>query len=158
MKIATISAVFSLVSLCLPGGVFSQICQQLNPSLFQRCIKTGYNFTAHFPGNNSALHENIIANHLQRETRQFEHCSEYLNTIMCAIFVPKCVEDHYSPVLPCRRICEDFVRDCEVKVDYEKIEWIKGLCRLLPPTGDGSDTDACFEPANYKPRVNVTSK
>lgn len=154
MKIAAIAAIFSIVSL---SGVCSQICQRLNPSLFQRCIKEGYNYTAHFPSN-FTLHENIIAYHMQRESRQFGQCSEYLDTILCAMFTPKCVEEHYSPVLPCRRVCEDFVRDCELKVDYERIEWVKGLCRLLPSTGNRSDTDECFEPANYKPRVNATSK
>ncbi|XP_078378814.1 uncharacterized protein LOC144661963 [Oculina patagonica] len=155
MRIAAIAAIFSLVAATLPG-VCSQICQRLNPSLFHRCISQGYNYTAHFPGN-STLHENIIAYHMQRESRQFGQCSEHLDTILCAIFVPKCVEDHYSPVLPCRRVCEDFVRDCETKVDYERIEWIKGLCRLLPSTGNRSNTDECFEPANYKPRVNATT-
>lgn len=156
MKLAVILALFSLVSVSLPG-VFSQICHRLNPSLFQRCIQVGYNYTAHFPGN-TTLHEQIIAYHMQRDSRQFKQCSEYVDTILCAMFVPKCVEDHYSPVLPCRRVCEDFVRDCESTVEYEKIGWIKGLCRLLPSKGNNSDTDECFEPANYKPRDDDTSK
>lgn len=158
MKIATNSAaIFFLVVVC-PPGVFSEICQRLNPSLFQRCIKAGHNYTAYFPSN-TTLHENIIAYHIEREVRQFGQCSKYLDTILCSIFVPKCVEDLYSPVLPCRRVCEDFVRDCELKVDSERIEWIKGLCHLLPYSiANKSDRDECFQPANYKPRVNATSK
>lgn len=156
MKIATIPAIFSVVVVC-SLGVFSEICQRLNPSLFQRCIKAGYNYTAYFPGN-TTLHEYIIAYHIDRETRQFGQCSKYLDTILCSIFVPKCVEDLYRPVLPCRRVCEDFVRDCELKVDYERLEWIKGLCRLLPSTGNQSKADECLQPANYKPRANATSK
>ena len=157
MNIAATTAIFSLVSVCLPG-VFGQICQRLNPSLFQRCIKVaGYNSTAYFPGN-STLHESIIAHNLQREVQLFGQCSEYLDSIMCAIFVPKCVEANYSPVLPCRRICEDFARDCESKVEYEKLEWIKGLCRLLPSPGNDSNSNECLEPVNYKPRLNATSK
>lgn len=158
MKIATIIsvAIFFLVVVC-PPGVFSEICQRLNPSLFQRCIKAGHNYTAYFPGN-TTLHENIIAHHIEREARRFGQCSKYLDTILCSIFVPKCVEDLYSPVLPCRRVCEDFVRDCELKVDSERIEWVKGLCRLLPSsTANKSNRDECFQPANYKPRVNATT-
>ena len=71
---------------------------------------------------------------------------------MCAIFVPKCEEESYSPILPCRQVCVDFVKDCEAKVTNEKLEWIKGLCRLLPATR--SNTTDCLEPANYNPGDN----
>ena len=144
MKIATIIsvAIFFLVVVC-PPGVFSEICQRLNPSLFQRCIEAGHNYTAYFPGN-TTLHENIITHHIEREAQRFGQCSKYLDTILCSIFVPKCVEDIYSPILPCKRVCEDFVRDCELKVDSERIEWIKGLCRycLLPQWTSATETNA----------------
>lgn len=142
----------------LPVAVFTQICHRLNPSLFKRCINVGYNYTARFP-ENFTLHEHIIGYHLERDARQFKQCSEHLDVIMCSIFVPKCIENHYSPVLPCRRICEQFVRDCEPRADYEKIEWIKGLCQLLPSRRKNRATQTCLEPANYKPAaVNSTSK
>ena len=151
------AVLFSVVLVFLPADVFPQMCRRLNPSLFQRCINVGYNYTANFPDNFNS-HENIIGYHLERETRRFEQCSEYIDVIMCAIFVPKCVEHHNRPVLPCRRICEEFVKDCESRVDFEKIEWIKGLCRLLPTTRNNKNLSECFEPANYKPRGNISSE
>lgn len=157
MKIATISSAISFLVVVCPPGVLSEICQRLNPSLFQRCIKAGHNYTAYFPGN-TTVHENIIAYHIEREARQFGQCSKYRDTIVCSIFVPKCIEELYRPILPCREVCEDFVRDCELKVDSERIEWIKGLCRLLPSIADSTNTVECFRPANYNPRVNATSK
>ena len=157
MTSAITTALFSLVLVFLPAGILTQICHRLNPSLFKRCINVGYNYTAHLP-NNVTLHEHNIAYHLEREARQFEQCSKHLDIIMCAIFVPKCVKDQYSPVLPCRKVCEEFVRDCEPRVNYEKIEWIKGLCRLLPAARSDKNTRECLEPENYKPRGNSTSK
>ena len=154
---ATTTALFSAILALFPSGAFTQICHRLNPLLFERCINVGYNNTAHFP-NNFTFHEETIAYHLERDTRQFKRCSKHLDIMMCAIFVPKCVEDNYSPVLPCRRICEEFVRECEPKVDYEKIEWVKGLCRLLPSTRNETDSGDCLEPAIYKPQHNTTSK
>ena len=148
MKIVINETLFCFVLVFLPVSVLTEICQELKPSLFQRCINLGYNYTAQFP-EDVALQENIIANQLERDTKHFEQCSEYLDIMMCAIFVPKCVEERNIPILPCRRICEYFVRDCEPRVEHEKLEWIKGLCRLLPAS---KGNDHCFEPANYKPR------
>lgn len=157
MKIAITAAFFCLKLLLLPAGVFTRMCHPLNPSLFQRCIEVGYNYTARFP-ENFTFHENIIGDHLERETLQFKQCSKYLDVVMCSIFVPKCVEDHYSPILPCRRICDEFVKDCEPIVNYDKLEWIKGLCRLLPSKQDDKKSTECLEPATHKLRDNSTSK
>ncbi|PFX33908.1 frizzled-4-like [Stylophora pistillata] len=156
MNIALTPVIISLFLVYLTA-VFGQICQRLNTNLFQRCIQVaGYNFTAKFPGN-STLRESIIAHNLKREVQQFGHCSQYLDTIMCAINVPKCVEENYSPVLPCRRVCEYFVRDCETKVEYEKLEWIKGLCHLLPSSENNSKGKECYLPGNYRPRLDNTT-
>ncbi|XP_068733125.1 uncharacterized protein [Montipora capricornis] len=146
MKAALVGPLFLSVLVFLPNGVSTNICHRLKLSLFQRCIKLGYNYTARFP-EKLTIQESIIGNHLERDTKQFEQCSEHLDTIMCAMFVPKCVEERYGPILPCRWICEDFVRDCEPKVEFEKLEWVKGLCPLLP-----SSKSECFEPTDYKPR------
>ncbi|XP_029187583.2 uncharacterized protein LOC114955012 [Acropora millepora] len=151
MRVAQAVTPLTLLTVFLPVSVFTKICHRLNPSLFQRCLKLGYNHTALLPEKN-ASQENIIASNLERDTKQFEKCSEYLDIIMCAIFVPKCEEENYSPILPCRQVCVDFVKDCEAKVTNEKLEWIKGLCRLLPARRS-NNTD-CLEPANYNPGDN----
>lgn len=151
MRVAQAVNPLTLLTVFLPVSVFTKICHRLNPSLFQRCLNLGYNHTALLPEKN-ASQENIIASNLERDTKQFEKCSEYLDIIMCAIFVPKCEEENYSPILPCRQVCVDFVKDCEAKVTNEKLEWIKGLCRLLPARRS-NNTD-CLEPANYNPGDN----
>lgn len=151
---AVAAALLSVVFMDLPIGVFSSTCYHLNPLLFERCINVGYNYTASFP-NNINFQEKTLAYHLERDTRQFKQCSRYLDIMLCAIYVPKCVEDVNFPVLPCREVCEEFVRDCEAEVDYEKIEWIKGLCQLLPSIRKDRK---CLRAANYKPQDNMTGK
>lgn len=152
---AVATALLSVVFIHLPIGVFSSICYRLNPLLFERCINLGYNYTASFP-NDINFREKTLAYQLEQDTRQFKQCSRHLDIMLCAIYVPKCVEDVNFPVLPCREVCEEFVRDCEeAEVDYEKIEWIKGLCRLLPSIRKDRK---CLRPANYKPPDNITGK
>lgn len=69
---------------------------------------------------------------------------------MCFIYVFKCEEENYSFVLLCRRVCEDFVRECEIKVEYEKLEWIKGFCCLLLLLENNNNEKKCYLLGNYK--------
>lgn len=143
----------SLISL-YSGPGFAQFCQPLNATLFGQCInKAGYNYT--FITNNSDFPavEELLSFIVQTEISNLASCSAHSALLLCSMYVPRCVEGGNGPSLPCRSICYDVVRGCEdlnETLFYDDLEWIKGMCQLLP--NGSSETETCFEPESFRPR------
>ena len=70
---------------------------------------------------------------------------------MCSIYVPKCDELTCSskPVLPCRNVCHQFVRDCENELRLAAQHGLMvGLCDLLPL--NCTRETPCFIPDGFR--------
>lgn len=123
-----------------------QLCEKLDSDLFATCVHAGINTTIAFPSNPG---KKVIVSTLTSQTiTELERCSPYVGFLICSVSVPKCVQGVEKPVLPCRQVCEDVVRGCSVNWVYNgDVEWLKGLCRILPD----KDNDNCIEPRNFQP-------
>lgn len=89
-------------------------------------------------------------------------CSAYANLIICSVYIPRCVSNIDGPYLPCRRVCDEFNDKCGDKIQKNGLEWIIGMCQLLPLKDDPQTKlgylGRCFEPPNFKTNFTVNSK
>ncbi|XP_071794498.1 uncharacterized protein [Asterias amurensis] len=69
-------------------------------------------------------------------------CSPHLRTFLCAVYVPRCVEDGSSPTqrVPCRELCEEARSGCRELMNKFGFSWPQNLeCERLPR----QETGAC---------------
>ena len=82
------------------------------------------------------------------------NCSTLLDVMACSIFLPRCTEEINGPYLPCRGVCYEWTHDCKDVIKQEGMEWVTGLCGLLPEEDDPHTTKGylgrCFTPPNYR--------
>ena len=122
---------FTIIIVLTLGSINSvassdDICRNLNSTLFEKCIAEGINSSSsvNSPGSNSRE----IAGFLTNMIRTFEKCSPaHANLMACSVYVPKCVEGG-DAILPCRKVCEKFVADCN---GQDGVDVIQKLCPLL---------------------------
>lgn len=140
--------IFSFASLAVSYG--QKQCQKLDPKLFPRCIKSGIDSTIRMPSNQTK--ELIFKSNLtQRTIDELSPCSTHMGFLVCSVTVPQCNEGTDGPILPCRRVCTDVLRGCDVQgVKRGDVEWLKGLCKILP--NENPNTGRCIEPKDFKPQ------
>lgn len=129
-----------------------KLCENLHPGLFATCVKAGINTTIAFTTftSNPSSKKVIISSLTSQTINELQRCSPYIGFLICSVSVPKCIEEVYNPILPCKRVCEDVVRGCDVhRIHNGDVEWLKGLCKILP---DEDSKDAkCIEPSGFRP-------
>ena len=83
--------------------------------------------------------------------KPFGSCSPYMNFMICSAYIPRCVSNIEGPYLPCRRVCDEFNDKCRDKIESNGLEWLIGLCKLLPKNDDpySGYLGRCFEPAGF---------
>ena len=140
----------SLLTIGLVGSVHSQQCQHFNSSFLSSTC--GYNYTVKFQ---QEKHFNTSYTNLISQSNIFGNCSEYSNVIHCSIHFPRCKENLGGPYLPCKRVCDEYIKGCQEEIIQGYQEWVVGLCQLLPESDDPKMAkgylDKCFEPPNFKP-------
>lgn len=134
--------------------VKSQICHQFNKtSLSQAC---GYNSTAkflfdkHYHGARRAVE--IFTTRSKDNYYKLYECSPFADLMICSLYLPKCVEGVYKPVVPCREVCEEFIQGCKDRLMRSSLEWIVGMCSILPKSNKISKDKTkarCFLPPNF---------
>ncbi|KAK3747490.1 hypothetical protein QZH41_011363 [Actinostola sp. cb2023] len=125
-----------------------KICEKLDSALFSTCVNAGLNTT--IVGTSNPGKDVIISSLTGQTITELGRCSPFIDFMICSVSVPKCIEGVYQPILPCRRVCEDVVRGCDVhRVRNGNVEWLKGLCKLLPD--EDSKSVKCIEPKGFKP-------
>lgn len=144
---------FFVLSFCLFFLAVShgqEQCQKLDPSLFPHCIKAGIDATIRIPSKQSK--ELIFKSNLTRRTiDELKRCSKSMDFLVCSVTTPQCIEGKDGPILPCRRVCTDVLRGCDVQgIRRGDIEWLKGLCKLLPD--EDPTSGKCIEPKDFKPQ------
>lgn len=131
-----------------------QICRPFNKTTLSRAC--GYNYTAkflhdhHYHGASRAVE--IFTTRGQDNYYKLYECSPYADLIICSLYLPKCVEGVRKPVLPCREVCEEFMKGCKDRIIKSTLEWIVGMCATLPKSSKfstGEPEGNCFLPPNF---------
>lgn len=115
----------------------------------------GYPATAKFT---HEKHYQAALKSLHNVVRLLSPCSEYVKVIACSVYAPRCESFIDGPYLPCRRVCDEFNSKCGDKIERYGMEWIIGMCQLLPEKDDPYTKRGylgrCFEPPGFM--TNVT--
>ena len=119
-------------------------CRKVDKTKFPVCVNDGFIRTSVYLANDMYGYSVIM----KKITSKLGSCSNYTSFILCSLYVPRCKEDIAKPLLPCRDVCEEFVRGCGERMDTSGLNWLKPLCSLLKT----NETDpSCLRPTGFKP-------
>lgn len=123
----TLLSLFLFIAIQSLLANYASGCQPLNSTMFNDCIKAGYNESAEF--SNRRQHE--ISSLISSMQKKFKNCSSVSALMSCSVLLPKC-STASSPRLPSGDVCRNFVRDCQdVSQEIEGLIAIfRGLCEL----------------------------
>ena len=119
-------------------------CRQVDRTKFPVCVKDGFNRTSVYLANDMYGYSVIM----DKITEKLGNCSKYTSFILCSLYLPRCEEDISKPLLPCRDVCEEFVRGCGDQMDVSGLNWLKPLCSLLKTN---QNDPSCIRPTGFKP-------
>jgi len=127
------------------------------PLKARACLNAGYDFTADFPPIRDKPYQEVKSRSLYFFLNLLRSCSRYSETIMCSLFMPKCVEGVERPILPCRSVCLEFVSGCQNYLSLASHAGLfRALCDLLPEQDFFPNT--CFVPKGFKPTIPAVAK
>lgn len=143
----------------------AQKCEKLDAKLFAPCVNIGHTHSSIIPDYVNKTRLSLV---LKSYAQLTSNCSESSLAMHCAYFVPMCKEGIKEPILPCQRVCADFMRGCGkvLRPDHGiqlSTERYAGMCSILrnEPASSGN----CFEPKDFKispntvlPKVGVCNK
>lgn len=119
-------------------------CRKVDRNKFPVCVKDGFIRTSVYLANDWYGYSKIM----EKIKSKLGSCSKYTSFILCSLYLPRCEEHIAKPLLPCRDVCEEFVRGCGERMDKSGLNWLKPLCSLLKT----NETDpSCLRPTGYKP-------
>lgn len=123
--------------------------ENCEPLTVKSCSSAGYRLTARFPDVDGTPYQDVQAPGLNLYVPLLSYCSDFASTILCSLYLPKCEEGRDTPVPPCRKVCRQFVTECEGSLRKAALAGMfTVLCDLLPD-GDGQPKE-CFYPSNFK--------
>ena len=118
-------------------------CVSLMESPFKLCAKAGYNLTLPLPKELTDEKMEMASAALSRMMSVTKNCSQnsLAEVLGCSFMVPKC--SHGKRVHPCKRVCGEFLKQCENHLPEAALDYIIALCHILP-------NNSCFEPPNFQ--------
>lgn len=124
----TLLSLFLFIAIQSLLANYASGCQPLNSTMFNDCIKAGYNEPAEFT---SSQRQHEISSLIASMQKKFKNCSSVSALMSCSVLLPKC-STASSPRLPSGDVCRNFVRDCQdVSQEIEGLIAIfRGLCEL----------------------------
>ena len=134
-------------------------CESLVNGPFDICTTAGYNYTLPIPKKLTAQVKTDLGWFITRFITIWSNCSKYnvAAAIECSYMIPKCSSG--KRVLPCRRVCGEFLKQCMNKLDDVRdlhLEFTLSLCLSLPD--DKPNDDKCFEPPNFSTNDSAPSE
>lgn len=140
---------FLLLATSISLRVFLVSSENCEPVTVSSCSNAGYRLTARFPDVDGTPYQDFHAPSLDIYIPLLETCSDFASTILCSLYLPKCEEGRGSAWPPCRKVCTQFVSECQSTL---RLAGLAGmftvLCDLLPD-GDKQSKE-CFYPSNFK--------
>ena len=135
--------------LLLAASISLVLGENCEPLAVKSCSSAGYRLTARFPDVDGTPYQEFQAPRLNLYVPLLSYCSAYASTILCSLYLPKCEEGRDTPMPPCRKVCTQFVTECEGSLRKVALAgMLTVLCDLLPD-GDGQSKE-CFYPSNFK--------
>ena len=151
--------VLNAILLCSFDAAFSS-AQPRHPRTSDQCrsfvdgplgfcsAKTGYNTTFQYPDivTDSVLEK--VANGLRKHFSSFlSNCSQIglAESLYCSYALPHCSGG--KRVYPCKRVCSEFLKQCEDKIPVTTMDYYIADCHVLPD--EPASSGKCFEPANF---------
>ena len=136
MTLLSLVLLIAIQSLLANYAYASSECRPLNSTMFNDCIKEGYNVSGEFK-DSRGQHE--ISSLIASMQKKFKDCSSHSALISCSVHLPKC-STASSRLSLTGNVCGNFVRDCQNgSPEIEGlIALFRGLCEVLPPN-NGTD-------------------
>ena len=110
-------------------------------------VKGGYNTTFQYPDivTDSVLEK--VADRLHRHFSSLNNCSEIglVESLYCSFAIPYCSGG--NRVYPCKRVCSEFLKQCEDKLGPTFMDYVIANCHVLP--NETASSGNCFEPPNF---------
>lgn len=109
-----------------------------------------YKNTANYPAVDGVPFQSVMGKLLDFYIPLMKSCSPYTSLVMCSLHLPKCEDGVPRPVLPCRSVCQKFVKDCQ---GYLRLASVGGmftaLCDLLPKY-NSAQPQRCILPKDFE--------
>ena len=125
---------------------------------FKSCSVAGYNNT--FPLNESITKRarGSMAYFFEWFLNRMENCSRngMAEALFCSWFVPKCENPSQTRILPCRRVCGEFLKQCLTEMEEMYFDMIIGMCEILP--NKTASSGQCLEPPGFTVNTTVPGK
>ena len=132
----------------------SEPCVSLVESPFKICMKAGYDTTLPFPKYVSKATKLEMAKEMIEAIKSTQNCSAegLAEAIECAFVAPKC-SSKGDAIYPCKQVCAEFLKQCELHLDEFWLDYLISSCLVL---SNGSSSCApCFVPPNFTTNESV---
>ena len=145
-KIMNVVYTFLLLAAASISLVSGENCE---PVTVKSCSNAGYRLTARFPNVDGTPYQDFQAPLLNQYVPLLTLCSDFASTILCSLYLPKCEEGRGIPLPPCRKVCTQFLSECQGSLRKAALAGMfTVLCDLLPD--GGGQSKECFYPSNFK--------
>lgn len=115
-------------------------------------VKSGYNTTFQYPDivTDSVLEK--VANRLKRYFSTL-NCSTIglAESLYCSFAIPYCSGG--ERVYPCKRVCSEFLKQCENDLHVTFLDYVIANCHVLP--NEPASSGKCFEPPNFSTNESI---
>ena len=134
----------------------SDQCNNFVESPFAFCLVAGYNETFKFPDFLTGDMLQGAANTFKNLWQNLKNCSNntLAVTMGCSYVLPQCSKG--NPVYPCKRVCSEFLKQCEQGIPDFLIDYIIASCHVLPD--EKALSGKCHEPPNFTANDNVSGE
>ena len=131
MTLLSLVLLIAIQSLLAYYAYASSECRPLNSTMFNDCIKAGYNVSGEFTGR-QGQHE--ISSLIASMQKKFKDCSSHSALISCSVHLPNC-STASSRLSLTGNVCRNFTRDCQNGSQETEglIALFRGLCEVLHP-------------------------
>lgn len=129
-------------------------CKNFVEGHFSFCSAAGYNETFQFPETLTEDNMEYVAKAVgQRIRRAIGDCAQesLAMSVICSFVLPQCSTG--KRVLPCKRVCGEFLKQCESKIPNFILEYSIPLCHVLPD--ETASSGKCHEPPNFSTNDSV---
>lgn len=123
-------------------------CVTLEKGPFKMCMKAGYDKTVPFPEDFTEPLQQETAMEMKEFFKAVKNCSTsgIAEAIECSFVAPKC-NARGEPVYPCKQVCAEFLKQCELELAEWELDFLISDCLAL---SNGSSSCApCFTPPNF---------
>jgi len=135
----------------------SDPCVSLEGSPFEVCMKAGYDKTVRFPEDFTQILQQEVALEMKALFKQVKNCSTdgLAETIECSFVAPKC-NSLGEPVYPCKQVCAEFLKQCELEIPDFTLDFYISSCLVL--SNGSSSCNQCYTPPNFSTNASQPGK